>query len=75
MGLDIYCGGGVVKKVIYDGASQEQINWGGNNDPRGLLVVGNAYEIEDIDIHSYHTKIKLKGINGWFNDASFIYEG
>ena len=57
--------------VKYTGASQDQINWGGNDDPRPLLVVGNVYEVEKLDVHSWHTKVKLKGIDGRFNYVSF----
>lgn len=60
-------------KVIYIGASEEQVRWGGNSDPRGLLEEGKEYEVEDKEVHSWHTKIKLKGIDGKFNDASFRY--
>lgn len=60
-------------KVMYIGASQEQINWGGNDDPRPLLTEGAIYEVEKREVHSYHTKISLKMIEGKFNDASFRY--
>ena len=59
--------------VIYDGASESQIRFGGNDDPRDILTVGDEYELEDVEVHSYHTKIKLKGFDGWFNDVSFTY--
>ncbi len=57
--------------VIYDGCSQEQIDWGSNDDPRNILVEGNVYEIENVDIHSQHTKLTLKGISGRFNSVCF----
>ena len=58
-------------KAIFTGATKEQINWGGCDDPRGLLVVGAPYEIEKIEEHSWHTKVKLVGVDGWFNSVSF----
>jgi hypothetical protein len=57
--------------VVYIGCSQEQINWGSNDDPRLILVEGNKYEIETISIHSQHTKLTLKGISGKFNSVCF----
>ena len=58
-------------KVIYTGATIEQVNWGSNDDPRGILKEGQEYEVENEDVHSWHTKIKLKDIDGVFNSASF----
>ena len=59
------------RRVIYTGASQSQIDWGGNDDPRSLLTIGEEYEVESTDVRSWHTKITLVGIKGRFNDASF----
>ena len=58
-------------KVIYLGCTQEQINWGSNDDPRGLLIENNEYYVEKVDVHSYHTKLTLKGIRGNFNSVCF----
>lgn len=60
-----------MEHVVFIGSSKEQVNWGGNDDPSKVLVEGQAYELEDQEIHSWHTKFKLKGIDGWFNSASF----
>jgi hypothetical protein len=57
--------------VKYTGASDAQVNWGGNDDPRGILTVGNVYYVEETEVHSSYTKVKLKGITGWFNSVSF----
>jgi len=57
--------------VKFISASDEQINWGGNDDPRSILNTEDIYEIEKVDVHSWHTKIYLKGINGKFNSVSF----
>jgi len=57
--------------VVFDGSSREQVQWGSNDDPDGILTVGDAYEVEERDVHSWHTKLKLKGVEGWFNSASF----
>lgn len=60
-------------KAEYTGeATQEQINWGGNDDPRGLLESGKTYDIELVDIHTWHTKIYLKDFPGKkFNSVHF----
>lgn len=66
-------GEGSGMKVKYLGASEEQIRWGGNDDPRPLLTLGQVYEVEEKEVHSWHTKIRLVGIVGQFNDSSFEY--
>ena len=62
-----------MKTVVFDGATDTQVRWGGNSDPRGVLKVGDEYEVEATEVHSWHTKIKLKGFDGWYNDSSFTY--
>ena len=57
--------------VEYIGCSQEQINWGNNDDPRSFLIVGKEYTIEKVDVHSQHTKIRLYNKVGWFNSVCF----
>ena len=54
-------------KVRYIGASDEQVAWE-NDDPRGLLETGDVYEVE---VHSWHTRYHLKGIDGRFNAVCF----
>jgi len=61
-------------KVEYLGTNTGQIRWGGNDDPRGCLTIGEIYEVESRKVHSWHTKIVLVGYPGKkFNDASFKY--
>jgi hypothetical protein len=56
-------------------ASQTVVNWGGNDDPKGLLVEGQYYEVEKVDVHSWHTKVILKDFpNKRFNSVSFEEE-
>jgi len=57
--------------VEYIGCSQEQINWGNNNDPRSVLVIGEEYIVEKVIVHSQHTKIKLYDKVGMFNSVCF----
>ena len=59
-------------KVIYTGASDSQVNWGSCDDPREVgLNVGNQYEVEDRRVYSWHTKLKLRNVPGWFNSVCF----
>ena len=58
-------------KIKYKGCDKDQINFGGHDDPREILEVGHSYEIESKEVHSWHTKIKLKGIQGKFNSVCF----
>ena len=57
--------------VEYIGCSEEQIRWRNNDDPRSFLIVGKEYTIEYVEVHSYHTKIKLQHIMGMFNSVCF----
>ena len=56
--------------VIFCGCTEEQSNWGNNDEPE-MLEVGKAYEIEDVEPHKWHTKLKLVDINGKFNSVCF----
>jgi hypothetical protein len=59
------------QKVKFIQATDEQVRWGSNTDPRGLLTIGESYIIENVEVHSWHTKIYLKGIKGKFNSVHF----
>ena len=62
----------IAKRVKFLGASQEQTNWGGNDDANEHLVVGSEYDVSDVEQHSYHTKITLVEFPGLqFNSVSF----
>ena len=58
-------------RVIYLGTFDEQVNLGSNDDPREILIEGDIYQIEKVEVHSWHTKISLRGVNGKFNSVSF----
>ena len=59
-------------QVIYVGASDDQVRWGGNDDPRPVFTEGEVYEVEDTEVHSWHTKIMLRGFPGLkFNSVCF----
>jgi hypothetical protein len=58
-------------KVEYTGASIESIRWGGCDDPRGILIIGDIYTVDRTEVHSQHTKVVLEGYDGRFNSVSF----
>jgi hypothetical protein len=61
-------------KVKYIGADNEQVAWGGNDDPRELLIIGETYTVIGKEVHSWHTKIILEDYpDKKFNDSSFKY--
>lgn len=57
--------------VKFIGCSKEQIAWGNNDDPNLVLFVGDKYYVEHVEVHSYHTKLTLRGIYGRFNSVCF----
>lgn len=67
----------MAKIATYISASDEQVNWGGCADPRGLLEEGKQYAIQRVDVRSWHTKIYLEEFPGkGFNSVCFsISEG
>lgn len=59
-------------KVQYLGATDQQVQWGGCSDPRGVLTDGMLYEVERSEVHSWHTKLFLNGYPGMgFNSVCF----
>jgi hypothetical protein len=50
--------------VVFHGASREQVNWGGNDDPNNCLKKGGEYKVIGAEVHDYHTKIFLEGFEG-----------
>lgn len=58
-------------KVKFLGCSEEQINWGNNDNPNKLLFVGDKYIVEKVEVHSQHTKLTLRGVSGKFNSVCF----
>ncbi len=57
--------------VKFIGCSKEQVQWGNNTDPKGILIVGDKYYVEHVDVHSQHTKLTLRGVFGKFNSVCF----
>lgn len=57
--------------VFYIGCIDEQVRWGNNDDPRGVLMEKQKYYVEKVEIHSQHTKLTLRGVSGKFNSVCF----
>lgn len=38
---------------------RQQVSWGGNADPAGLLEPGKTYAVDRIETHSWHSKVFL----------------
>lgn len=59
-------------KVIFLGSTDTQMQWGNHDDAMRYLTVNEAYTITRIEVHSWHTKLFLKGIeNRCFNSVCF----
>jgi hypothetical protein len=57
--------------VSYLGCDPDQINWGSNDDPTNVLIQGDVYYVEHVEVHSWHTKLKLRNVKGKFNSVCF----
>jgi len=58
-------------KAKYTGSIEEQVRWGNNDNPAGVLIEGNVYYVERVEIHTWHTKLYLRGVYGKFNSVCF----
>ncbi len=62
--------------VRFAGATDEQVNWGNTDDPRGVLEVGDVYKVDAVEEHNWHTKIYLADFpNLAFNSVCFEEAG
>lgn len=48
-------------RVRYIGATDDQVRWGSCADPRGVLTLGEIYEVDRQEVHSWHTKFWING--------------
>lgn len=58
-------------RVVYIGCNDEQVKWGNNDNPSGVLMENQKYYVDKVEVHSQHTKLTLRGIFGKFNSVSF----
>ncbi len=56
--------------VVFTGCSEEQRKWGSHAD-HSVLTVGAEYTVENLSVHSYHTKVWVYGKSGHFNSVCF----
>lgn len=65
----------MITAILNEHSSEAQTNWGANDPTEGCLEVGKAYEVSEIEVHSFHTKIHLKDFPGKkFNSVVFTIE-
>ncbi len=57
--------------VVFCGYEENQVRWGANDTPH-MLVVGNDYIVDLVEVHRSHTKVSLRGIDGKFNSVHFL---
>ena len=57
--------------VRFTGSSDEQDRWGSCNDS-SILEVGKYYKVTNVEVHSWHTKIELQGVEGKFNQYKLV---
>jgi hypothetical protein len=47
-------------------------SWSFNDNASKFLIVGNIYNVTDVDVHSFHTRVKVREYpNQWFNSVAF----
>jgi len=61
-------------RVVFRGQSDEQRRWGNNSDA-SFLIVGKIYIVDQVEVHSHHTKLKLRNKQGMFNSVCFGLAG
>jgi len=62
--------------VVFTGSDIDQVRWGGNDNPDGILEVGKEYVVDDIEVHSSHTYVTLVGFELFaFNSVCFVKAG
>lgn len=59
------------KRYKFKGCSEIQKSWGNYTGDITELVVGREYKVINIEVHSWHTKIYLEGLEGSFNSVCF----
>lgn len=61
-------------KVTFNGCDEQQKRFGNNTGNVEQLEVGKSYDVENVEVHSWHTKYYLCGIDGSFNSVCFDKE-
>lgn len=59
-------------KLIFVEASDEQVKWGNNDDPRPLMTRGDKLTLKHKEVHTWHTKLEFVEFPGKkFNSVHF----
>ena len=58
-------------QVRYTGSIEEQVRWGNNDNPEGVLIEGDVYYVKKVEVHTWHTKLHLREIYGKYNSVCF----
>lgn len=59
------------KQVTFKGANDNQIRFGGGDDPTNILSPGNTYQVKQHSRQYTNNTVKLEGIEGNFNAYLF----
>lgn len=63
-------------KVKYIGATEQDVQFGGADDPRPLLKKGAIYKVLKVSVHNSHTYLQLERYPAYhFHDLTFDYMG
>lgn len=71
--MDIHSPAGT--QVTYHGTFDEAVRWGNCDDPRKVLKIGKKYTVASTEVHSWHTKVCLVGVEGLFPAGAFHTKG
>lgn len=58
-------------RVRYLGCTDDQVTYGGHDDPRRVLIVGEVYRVKSRTLRDWSTSVRLVGIQGQFNSVCF----
>ena len=58
-------------RVRFLGGNLAQVQWGGGSDPRGVITVGQVLTVQDVDVHTWHTKLTFEEVSGRYNSVMF----
>lgn len=62
----------MITATLKEKAHEDQVRWGGNDNPNNLLRQGQPYEVSEIEMHSSHCKLHLAAFPGkTFNSINF----
>jgi len=59
------------EKVKFLGCCEAQHNWGSHTGDLSKLKIGKKYKVIKIEVHGWHTKVFIDGIEGSFNSVCF----